>query len=239
MGWRAVKSLRRVSVVLLVIVLLILAGVIAFDRPLRGAVERSVADQLAVGLDTSNTPRVSLGGWPFAWYAVTQSFPSAQVEIDQLTVDTELGPLTLQHVDLDLGNVRVVDGGVHSDTVNGTVLVPWRSVESFSGVPIGDGGSGRLRVEVFTSILGFQVSGVLSGVPVLDEASQTITVEQPEVEISGVVVPGSVTEWVIDEFVPRVPIDLPYGLKATSVEAREHGLAVGLTGSDVTMTEEG
>lgn len=233
------KALRWVLSGLLVLALLVLGGVVVLDRPLRSGVERAIANQLVTELGLPTAPSISIGGWPFAWYALLRSFPSASVEIDELTADTEFGPVTLQHINLDMVDARTVDQGLHAGSVNGTVLVPWATVESLAGMPIGDGGSGRLRVDVSAVILQTTMTGSLSGVPVLDVASQTVTVEQPQVEISGAKIPSVVTQWVIDRFVPSIPLELPYGLKATSVEAREPGLTVGLTGTDITLTDEG
>lgn len=233
------KLFRRVLLVVAVLLMLGAIGVVASDKPLRGGVERSIATQLAAGVDAPVLPEVSLSGWPFAWHLLLRSFPRAELAVEQLTVETEAGPLTLKHLDMHLGEVRMLDDGIYAGSVNGTVLVPWDSIMSLAGYAVGDGGDGRMRVEVAAEVLGMSLRGGLTGVPELDEETQTVTIVQPEVEILGMTVPQSVTDWVVSQFVPSIPIELPYGLRTTSLEVRESGLNVGVAGAELTMTEEG
>ncbi len=233
------RGLKRVLIGLVVLLVVVAAGVVVSDRPLRGGVEHSIATQLAEGLDAPSLPQVSLSGWPFAWHLMLRSFPRAELVVDQVTLETDAGPLTLKHLDVHLGDIRMLDEGIHAGSVNGTALVPWESIRALTGLVVSDGGDGRMRVEVAKEMFGVTLDGALTGVPVLNEATQTITASQVEVELLKIKVPQSVTDWVMSEYVPSFPVELPYQLRTTSLEVRETGLTVGVAGSDVTMTEEG
>ncbi len=233
------RRLRRVLIGLAVLLLVVAVGVVVADRPLRGGVERSIATQIAEGLDVPSLPQVSVSGWPFAWHLLLQSFPRAELVVDQVTVETDAGPLTLKHLDMHLGDIRMLDEGIYAGSVNGTVLLPWESIDSLTGLAVSDAGKGRMRVDVSTVVFGATLDGVLTGVPVLNEGTQTVTASQVEVELLQLKVPQSVTDWIVSEYVPSFQVELPYELRATSLEVREKGLTIGVAGSDVTMIEEG
>ena len=80
------RVLGRVLVGVLVLVVVAVGAVFAFDGPLRAEVETRVADAVAAESPLEGPVEVGLGGYPVAWNLVTRRFPTAKLSAGSLPI---------------------------------------------------------------------------------------------------------------------------------------------------------
>lgn len=221
---------------LLVVLALIVGGLIALDRVGRGIANDRVAEQLQAQLGLPQRPSVDITGFPFLTQVASRRFD--RVLVDAAGVSTGGSkPMTVQRLHLDLG--QVVTGSDFSTatagTLTGTAEIAWPEVQKVAGVPITPLPDGRVELRVSPKILGQQATVLLRGRPALDAAAQTLRITDVQAEVAGYQLPDSVVRRVVQESVPSVPLQLPLGVRAESLQVDPQLLRLGLAGQNVVL----
>lgn len=220
----------------LVVAVVLLAGaLVAADGPLRGEVQRRVAADLRTSVPFTQTPTVTIEGYPFAWYAATGRFPSARVRAEGLPMRIEPHDVVLADVDVALTDVAYASTGVRARSVTGSARLTYADLSTLAGVPVAFA-DGRLRATYAAEVLGTQVRAVVSGVPSLDRAAQTVTLVDADVAVAGINLGRQASQGIIATLVRPVPLNLQYNLVLDAVSPAPDGLVVGFSGIDVTFT---
>lgn len=206
----------------------------ACDGVLRERVESAGAGILASATPLEN-PVVRVEGMPVAWHLLTRRFPAVHVSAQAVPLHLQAGDVVLRGVEASATDVRAEPGSVAAGAVTATGLLGYDEVSRLAGVPVSYAGEGRIAASGSMTLLGREVSGTVSGVPVLDASTQSIELEAPTGEASGITVPSQAVASLVNRLWAPVEIALPYGLTLDAVEATPEGLRVAAVGSDLTV----
>ncbi len=224
--------MRKALAALVGLVVVAVLAVVASDAPLRAEVERRVAAEVATSVPFSATPSVELGGYPFAWHAVTRQFPTAHIRAAGMPMRIGEHRATLADVDVTLVGVDARQPHVKARTVEGTAVLTYADLSAVARLPI-SGSNGRLTATYETSVLGVPVRVVASGQPTLDPAAQAVSLEKPDLQLAGRSIGPEASQALLDALVKPVAVPLDYGLKLVRVTAGSDGLHISFDGTDV------
>lgn len=228
---------RRGGVVLPVIVLLLLAGLIGLDRWAVGRVETEVSGRVRTQMGLTEDPGVTIHGFPFLTQVVSNRFERVDLQGRGLAAGTQEQPLTVDRMELELTGVRTAETfrKVSADQLTGKAYVTWAELTYRAGVPISEEEGGRVRVDITADLYGQQVPFVVSAKPVLDVPTQQIRLAEPRVIVASYQVPDAVVQRIADESVPPFPLELPMGIRASSLQTGPEDLQLGLVGTNVAL----
>ena len=226
--------MRKLLSGLVVVVLLLGGALVAVDGPLRSAVERRVAAELRASVPFTEAPSVALEGYPFVWHAATGSFPAARISAPGMPMRIEPHDVVLADVDLTLTGVTSSATDIGADSVQGTAVLAYPDLSKLAGVPVAFD-DGRLAASYRAELVGVGVEAVVSGVPGLDAARQTVTLADADVTVAGFSLGRQASQGLIDTLVKPVGIALQYGLRLDAVSPSPDGLRVAFAGTDVTF----
>lgn len=223
----------------LVGLLVLLAGAVVgaayvFDGDLRDRVEAEVAADLTTSVPLVE-PEVAIEGHPIAWHLLQRRFPEVRVAAAAMPLQLPAGPVELADLDVTLTDVTPDPDAVRAASLEGTARLPYDDVGLLAGTPILHAGGDRLAASGSVEVLGMTVTGTLSAVPRLDVDTQTIGLDDPEVDVAGVRIPEAAVEALVERLWQPVVLDLPYGLELDAVAAAPGGLEVGVRGTDVVL----
>ncbi|MBW5424552.1 DUF2993 domain-containing protein [Streptomyces sp. BG9H] len=248
-------SKRAIRILLVVVV--VLAGLfVAADRLAVNFAEGEAAEKLRTNEGLSETPDVSIKGFPFLTQVAGGELDEVEVGIKDY--DARSGSDSIRIADLTAHMKGVKFSGDYSSaraaTATGTARVSYdellkagksEPVELPLGatgkvVGLSDGGNGKIKVEVEVSKGGTTLPKpvhVLSSVRVEGDSIVVHADEIPKkLEVLGVSLPlpeGMVRD--VTDFKQKVD-DLPAGIKLQKVEAAPDGVDMSVTGSDVSLT---
>jgi len=222
--------------IVFVVVAAVLAGLFyAGDAYAHGRVEREVAATLQGELGTPAVPGVEIEGRPFLTQVVARRLREVHVVADDVG-RTNGAALPIAHVDLTLRDLTTTDWWktMNVARADGTALVEHAALAQVAGVPLAYAGDGRYRVEADQSLYGLTVKATVTGGLALDAAAQTVTLSDPTIQVAGYTLPDVVADQLIKAVVRPIPLEgIPFELRVSSVDARDDGLHVGLTGADI------
>ncbi|WP_425309610.1 DUF2993 domain-containing protein [Ammonicoccus fulvus] len=227
----------RGCVVLPVVVVLVLAGLFALDRWAVGRVETEVSSRVRTQMGLPEDPGVTIHGFPFLTQVATNRFERVDLQGRGLPAGTQERPLTVDRMELELTGVRTADTfrKVSADQLTGMAYVTWAELTHRAGVPISEEEGGRVRVDITADLYGQQVPFVVSAKPMLDVPTQQIRLTEPRVIVASYQVPDVVVQRIADESVPPFPLELPMGIRASSLQTGPDELRLGLEGADVAL----
>lgn len=232
--------MKRFLGVLVVLVLLLaglaVGGAYVFDDRIRSTVEDRVAVELQRSVPFATRPTVTIEGEPIALHLVTREFPTVTVRAREMPVQAaEATTIPLYDVGFTLTGVRYEPEAVHAASLTGGGWLDYADLAAVAGVRIQRTDDGRLALERDVEFLGIAVTGRLLGRPTLDEATQTISLTDTELDLAGVAIPPDATQALVDAILQPIPVALPYGLELTSLAPGEQGLDVVVDATRVTF----
>lgn len=199
----------------------------------RSYVEDQVAEQFQIGMSLPEPPTVELGGIPFSTVFVTRRIPTAslsatdvplEISGQQITVDTvqiEAQELTIDGSEITIGSGRA-DG-----------LVGYPALSQLAGVPVAAGDeTGRVQVSYTAELFGRELVAMVSAVPTLNDERDRLLLDQPQIQVAGFELSESIAQWIIDELVAPIDLELPYGLIPAEIAADATGVRVAVTAED-------
>ncbi|GGR38442.1 hypothetical protein GCM10015536_50180 [Streptomyces griseomycini] len=249
MGKRRMRALR-----ILLVIAVILGGIfVIVDRVAVHFAEGEAADRLKAAEGLASTPDVSIEGFPFLTQVAGGSLDEVRVGIEGYEAPTGDGARKIRIDDLRADMRGVEFSGDYSsavaDSATGTATVAYdellRAAKSEATqvgpgvtaevVGLSDGGDGKIKVEVETTVLGAELPepvSVLSSVTVVD--GDTVRVRADALPaFGGVEVVESRVRRIIDF---EQGIDgLPGGIRLDKVEAARDGVEITVKGSDVRL----
>lgn len=231
------RSTARTVLTIVIIVVAVALLLFVADRLAQGVAERAAGNRLQTELATPTPPAVDVGGFPFLSQVASGSFSSVHVVADEMVVPDQ-NELTLEHLDLTLRDVEATDRyqSVVAGQAEATALMDYENLGELAQVPMEFDGDGKVRVQFSVPIGRLSIRGSVAGRPVLDAEAQTITIEDPDVDILSVNVPSAVVDAVSRIVLEPIPLaDLPYGIVLTSLSVAEEGVQVSGTASDVRL----
>lgn len=224
--------MRTFLICLVVLVVVLAGGLVAADGPLRVEVQRRVADALRTSVPFTQVPTVTIEGYPLAWHAATGRFPSVRVQAAGMPTRIEPHDVVLADVDLTLTDVGFSLAEVRARTAKGTARLSYDDLSRIVGVPVGSV-DGRLRATYTTELFGLEVAAVVTGVPGLDRAAQTVTLVDPEVSVAGFSLGKEASAGLIGTLVKPVPLTLQNGFMLDALSPAADGLLLSYGGAHV------
>lgn len=223
--------------VLLLVAVLGLAGLVGLDRWAVRRVEAEVAATLQTQMNLPEAPQVTIEGFPFLTQVAANYFGRVNLHGRGIAAGTAQQPLTVDRMDLELTGVRTADrfSKVSADNLTGMAYVTWAEITHRARVPISPEDGGRVRVDITADLYGQQVPFVVSAKPVLDVASQQVRLTEPRVVVASYQMPDAVVQRIADETVPPFPLELPMGVRASSLSTSPENLELGLAGTQVAL----
>jgi hypothetical protein len=222
-------------VVVVLLIALLAGGLLFVDRYVRGRVERTTATQLQTELGTPEAPAVTIAGFPFLTQVAAGSIHSVHLVADQVGQAND-APVVISHVDLDLTDVVSSDrfATMTVSHAEGTALLDYAEVRALANVPLNYVGGGRFRLDSSTTVLGQEIKAKITGGLALKVSDQTVTLTDPKVEVGDITLPEVAADALLKAVVKPVPIrGIPFGLRLTSIDARDDGLHAGVSGDDI------
>lgn len=230
--------MRALRIVLVVAVLLV-GGLIGVDRLAVAYVESEAADRVMLGPIRAGSTEVDVKGFPFLTQVADRRFDEVDVVVTGMETQAGKRKIRISELSVALHDVTV-DGdwaGGKARSLTGTALVSYADLTKAadSNVSLAYGGNGKVKVTGSFKIplIGRTMTrSVVSTVTLVD--GNTIRVRADEVPGEGI--PG------LEELVrsrtdfERSIGDLPAGMKLERIEAREDGVAIAVTGTNVALT---
>ncbi|MFI8289576.1 DUF2993 domain-containing protein [Streptomyces sp. ms191] len=227
--------MRALRVLLIMAVVLggILVGV---DRLAVSYAESEAADRVRLGPARAGSTDVDIKGFPFLTQIMDKRFDEVDVTLTGVEATAggkkiRIGRMTAALRDVTLNGDYT---SARAGSATGTALISYDDLAAAADrdVVVAYGGNGKLKVTGGVRILGRTVTrSVVSTVTLVD--GDTIRVRADKVPLEGI--PG-----IEDAIRQRTDFDreiggLPAGMKLESVEAREDGVAIAVTGKDVVL----
>lgn len=219
------------------IVAVVLGGLfVGLDRLAVAYAESEAADRVRLGAARTGSTEVDIKGFPF----LTQIMDERLDEVDvKLTgVEATAGGRKIRISEMSAAFHDVTLSGdytrARAGTATGTALVSYADLAAASDrdVTVAYGGDGKVKVTGAVEVLGREVTrSVLSTVTRKDDATVRVRAD----EVPGEGIPG--VERLVRQ---RTDFDweiggLPAGMVLEKVEAREDGVAIGVTGRNVAL----
>ncbi|MFJ3586114.1 DUF2993 domain-containing protein [Streptomyces sp. NPDC090127] len=222
---------------ILLIVAVVLGGIfVGVDRLAVSYAETEAADRIRLGAARAGSTEVDIKGFPFLTQVMSKRLDEVDVRVTGVEATAGDRKIRISEMTAALRDVTVNDAftSARARSASGTALVSYADLMAAADrdVQIAYGGEGKVKVTGGVEILGRTVTrSVLSSVTLVD--GDTIRVRADAVPGEGI--PG--VESLIRK---RTDFDreiggLPAGLKLDKVEARPDGVAIGVTGTDVTL----
>ena len=230
--------MRALRVVLIVAVLLVgaLAGV---DRLAVGYAESEAADRVTLGPARAGSTEIDIKGFPFLTQVADRRFDEVDVVVSGVETQAGKRKIRISRLSAALKDVTVDSdwAGAKARSVTGTALVSYEDLTKAadSNVSVAYGGNGKVKVtgSFRLPLIGRTMTrSVVSTVTLVD--GNTIRVRADQVPGEGI--PG------LEELIrsrtdfERSIGDLPQGMKLERIEAREDGVAIAVTGTNVALT---
>jgi hypothetical protein len=231
----ALKALAITGVSLAVIG----GGAIVGDGVARSYVEGQVAQQIQTGLGMAEPPEVALGGWPFSLALLTRSVPTASLSATDVPLEISGQQITIETVEIAAENVSVADDRITIGSGRADGLVGYPALSRLAGVPVEPGDeTGRVQVSYTAELFGRPLVASVSAVPTLSEERDRLLLEHPQIEVAGIQLSEAVAQWIIEQLVVPIPLELPYGLMPEEIAAGADGVRVAVTAQDFLVPQE-
>ncbi|MDT9693282.1 DUF2993 domain-containing protein [Streptomyces sp. P9(2023)] len=221
----------------LLIVAVVLGGIfVGVDRLAVSYAESEAADRVRLGPARAASTDVDIKGFPFLTQVMGKRLDEVEVVLTGVEATAGDRKIRISEMSAALRDVTVNDAftSARARSATGTALISYADLTAAADrdVKIAYGGDGKVKVTGGIEILGRTVTrSVVSSVTLVD--GDTIRVRADAVPGEGI--PG--LESLIRR---RTDFDreiggLPPGLELQKVEAREDGVAIAVTGTDVAL----
>ncbi len=250
---------RRISIILVVLVVVLGGLLVAADRVAAYAAERTVARQAkqelaAQQITTPQDPVVHVAGVPFLTQVVRGRYekitidvvrPSAQgVTLDDLFV-------VATGVNASTGALMNGTGQVTADNVTGTARLDWQSATKLidlsqyggTGATVSALPDGQVQITAPVTVGSVSATVIATGTIEIGADGESAKVHVNKVDVAGGGVPsvlqrviGSITQQL--SFTVKIPA-LPYHLKVKSVQARPEGVTITAVATGVPISGQG
>jgi len=214
-------------------------GAVVGDNIARSYAQDQVAQQVQDEFGLAEPPTVELGGVPFSTFFVTRRVPSASLRATDLPLEISGQQVTVDTVeivaeDLQIDGDRITIGSGRADG-----LVGYPALTQLAGVPVAAGAeTGRVQVSYTAELFGRELEAVVSAMPALNDDRDRLLLNQPQIQVAGFELSESIAQWIIDELVAPIQLELPYGLVPESVAADASGVRVAVTAQDFLVPQE-
>lgn len=230
--------LRRIGI--LVIVVLVVAAAVLADAVSRQHVQSQIADQVASTVSTgSDTVGVSIGGWPFLAVMATHRLSSVDLSIPTATVAKDDQKVTFTKVSVhatDLRNVRDMQTAVVGQAAASGHL-SWQELSRLGGVTVSSGGDSRVQVARTVSVLGADVTVMVSASPGIDPATRTVTLTDPRASVDGITIPSTLLTPALSAMSRRMVLPDLGSLRYESLTVDSAGVEIALAGTQVEVKD--
>ncbi|MEU9704652.1 DUF2993 domain-containing protein [Streptomyces sp. NPDC047981] len=221
----------------LLIVAVVLGGIfVGVDRLAVSYAESEAAGKVRLGPARAASTEVDIKGFPFLTQVMDKRLDEVDVVVTGVEATAGDKKIRITEMKADLRDVMVNDAftSARARSATGTALISYADLTAAADrdVKIAYGGNGKLKVTGGVQVLGRTLTrSVVSSVTLVD--GDTIRVRADAVPGEGI--PG--LESLIRK---RTDFDreiggLPAGMKLDRIEAREDGVVIGVTGTDVTL----
>jgi hypothetical protein len=225
----------------LIITLVVLLGLaVVADRVAVRIAEDRVGEQIAAKGNLQGTPDVDITGFPFLTQAVAGTYDDVRIALTSEELGQPAGTtarVVLRGVHVPLSDV--LSGSVSKvpvDRIDGTATLSYALLAAQLGGDTtlrreGDG----LRITKTVDVLGYTLPLTATGTVTLD--GDRLVVDVGEASGAGVDVPGFLVDRVSDllDLTYTIPA-LPFGLKLTSVQPADDGVAVAVQATDAVLS---
>ncbi|MEU5215185.1 DUF2993 domain-containing protein [Streptomyces sp. NPDC020807] len=222
---------------ILLIVALVLGGVlVGVDRLALAYAESEAASRVKLSSGTkSDAIEIDIQGFPFLTQVLDKRFD--EVDVVARGVETTAGDrrIRVQELTAALRDVTVTGdwSGARAGSASGTALISYADLTAAAdpGVTVAYGGDGKVKVTGSVQILGRKLTrSVLSTVTVVNGDAFKVRADE---------VPGEGIPLVEDKIREKTDfersIGLMAGMKVEKVEVRPEGLAVAVSGANVSL----
>lgn len=228
------KVLKRLLAVLAVLIVIAGVAVTVTDKPLRDTAQNTAAASLQQAGLFSDKPAVTIEGFPFLWGGLT-GFPAVKVEGASMPMTVQGKAVTLRDASFTLTGVKVGGSAVTASALDGTITLTYADLGTLAGGRLSHGEGERIVYKATTDILGLNLEAVVTGVPSLDVAAQSVTIKEATLSVAGVSLPDALVNQVLDHLIKPTSVPLEYGLSIREIAATEAGLQLRVGGSGVTL----
>lgn len=204
------------------------------DNAVRDTTESQVATTIAEELTLAEQPQVELGGFPFSIALLTGQIPDATASADRVPVEMAGHPIELTAVQVRAEQIGVQANPATLGSVDATAILSHDALSTLAGVPVSDGGNGRLQVAYTLNVFGRQLTVGVSAIPVLDQAAQQIRLADRQLQVMGTIFNLDV-DALVDRLIEPIDVSLGYGLTLTAAVPTDAGLHLHATGTDVAL----
>ena len=214
-------------------------GAVVGDGIARSHVEDQVARQIQTGLNLAEPPSVELGGVPFSTVFVTRRIPTADLSATEVPLEVSGQQIILDAVeiaaqDLIVDGDRITVGSGRADGLGG-----YPALTQLAGVPVEAGDeTGRVQVSYTAELFGRELVAEVSAVPTLNDERDRLLLDQPQIQVAGFDLSDAIAQWIVDELVTPIDLDLPYGLVPEGISADASGIRVAVTATDFLIPPE-
>jgi hypothetical protein len=231
------RAARRLLIVVIVLVGLFVAA----DRIALHFAESEAASKIQSARNLPQKPTVGIGGFPFLTQLVSSKFDEVTVTSPELTVnDGKGGPdVRLQNFRIDGKGVRVTGNytGIVADSGTGSALISYADLSAAlpNHLTVGYGGTpGKVKVagKFDVPVLGPENVSGTADVSVVDGTSISLS------NLSGLGGVDPTVGGLVSAFLqPKLQLaGLPSGLRLDSVQAGPDGIAVAVSGANVSLS---
>ncbi|MDT0343361.1 LmeA family phospholipid-binding protein [Streptomyces litchfieldiae] len=237
------RALRISSIIFGVLVVLAIVG----DRVALWIAEGEVASRARDTLGLASEPSVSVKGFPFLTQVAGGHLDRVDLGLDAYAAQVDGQTLTVSDLSVELEGVELTDGytGAVAERADGGGLVSYEELTraygellavsgNGFGVEFGYAEGGRLLLTLQASMMGQSLDvGEVTGDIVLENGTLTLEVDEEEIPDTG---GPEVQQAIRDQLDQEHTISgLPDGLTLDSVQPTQEGLALTVTGSNMTI----
>ncbi|MEU5031173.1 LmeA family phospholipid-binding protein [Streptomyces milbemycinicus] len=228
------RALRITAIVFVVLGILFVAA----DRLAVYFAESEAADKIKTSQGLTNTPDVSIKGFPFLTQVAGKELDEVEIGMDGLTTDAGGGrTVRVTKLNASLHNVRISSSfsSATADSATGSAHISYADLSTAAGqgITVGYAGkdeSGRGRVKITGQLMGLSMS-----------TYSTVTIVNGDtIRMRAESVPGSKIPGWEEKVRQRTDIDrkidgLPTGMRLDKVETDEDGVDVSVVGNNVEL----
>lgn len=214
-------------------------GAVVGDGVARSYAEGQAAQQVQTALGMAQPPEVELGGWPFSLALLTRRVPTASLSAAEVPLDISGQKVVVQEVEITAEDLSIDGAEITVGSGRADGLVGYPALTQLAGVPVEAGDeAGRVEVSYTAQLFGRELVASVSAVPALSAERDRLLLEHPQIEVVGIQLSDSIAQWIIDQLVAPIPLELPYGLTPEEIAPGADGVRVAVTAQDFLVPQE-
>lgn len=196
----------------------------------RSYVEGQVARQFQTGMNLPEQPTVELGGMPFSTVFLTRRIPTAQLSAASVPLEISGQQITVEAVKVEARDLTIDGDDITVGYGRAEGVVGYPALTQLAGIPVEAGAeTGRVQASYTAELFGQELVAVVSAVPLLNEEHDRLLLDQPQIQVAGFPLSDEIAQWIVNELVAPIRLELPYGLTPAAVSAGDAGVTVAVT----------